>query len=488
MYYEHFGLREAPYRITPDTDVFFTGGNRGAILEGLVYAIVHGAGIVKVTGEVGSGKTMLCNMLQARLPAHVESVYLANPSIAPDEVLRAIAFELGLEIPAGADRLATLHTLHDYLLERHGEGKRVVAFIEESQSMPLATLEQIRLLSNLETRTEKLLQIVLFGQPELDHNLRRPDMRQLRDRIAHSFRLGPLDRAEVGEYLMFRLRAAGYRGPALFPPAVVKRIAHASGGLTRRVNLIADKALLAAFSENTHTVTPAHVRAALRDCEFGRQSGFASLVSRCASPGLAMGASALLGAGVYGLFQSGVLVTRGPAPAAAMHAPAPGGESLLMSSTLTDALAIGSTQAAMFAPGSSATAGASGAAAPLVADAASARGRESEIVSERLAATYRWLALEEPAVYSIQILGAADHEQLDEHLKSVMKWVEIDRVFVYRTSARGKPSLTVLYGTYPDRAAAQEALAHLPPALRAFQPILRTVQGVRNELRQQPGT
>jgi len=270
MYYEHFGLTQAPFKITPNTDFFFSGGNRGPVLEALVYAITRGEGIVKVTGEVGSGKTMLCNMLQSRLPDNVERVYLANPSVAPEDVLHAIAFELQLGLDRHADRLEVLHALQDFLVKRHAEGKRVVVFIEESQSMPLPTLEEIRLLSNLETRNDKLLQIVLFGQPELDVTLRRPDIRQLRDRIAHSFGLQPLTDEEVREYLMFRLRAAGYRGPEIFSATVVKQIAKASSGLTRRVNLIADKALLAAFSENTHTIQPRHVQAALRDSEFGQ--------------------------------------------------------------------------------------------------------------------------------------------------------------------------------------------------------------------------
>jgi MSHA biogenesis protein MshM len=197
MYYEHFGLREAPFKITPNTDFFFSGGNRGPVLEALIYAITHGEGIVKVSGEVGSGKTMLCNMLQNRLPPNVESVYLANPSVQPDEALHAIAFELGLGIDRHADRLEVMHALQKHLLEQHAAGHRVVLFIEESQSMPLATLEEIRLLSNLETRNDKLLQMVLFGQPELDEILRRPDIRQLRDRIAHSFRLDPLTDEEA---------------------------------------------------------------------------------------------------------------------------------------------------------------------------------------------------------------------------------------------------------------------------------------------------
>src|SRR5688572_2248921 len=305
MYYDHFGLTEAPFKITPNTDFFFSGGNRGPVLEALIYAITRGEGIVKVTGEVGSGKTMLCNMLQSRLPDNVDSVYLANPSVGPEQVLHAIAFELQLGLDRQADRLEVMHALQDYLVKGHAEGKRVVVFIEESQSMPLATLEEIRLLSNLETRNDKLMQIVLFGQPELDETLRRPDIRQLRDRIAHSFRLQPLNDGEVRDYLMFRMRAAGYRGPEIFTAGVVKRIARASSGLTRRINLIADKALLAAFAENTHTLSARHVKAALRDSEFG----YAEPQWQASQPGFAWAALTLmiglgLGAGLYALLDN----------------------------------------------------------------------------------------------------------------------------------------------------------------------------------------
>src|SRR5262245_23646556 len=167
MYNNHFGLSQAPFKITPNTEFFFSGGNRGPVLEALIYAITHGEGIIKVTGEVGSGKTMLCHMLQTRLPSHIETVYIANPSVSPEEILHAIAFELQLGMGREASRLEAMQALQAYLLKRHAEGKRVVVFVEESQSMPLPTLEEVRLLSNLETKSDKLLQIVLFGQPEL---------------------------------------------------------------------------------------------------------------------------------------------------------------------------------------------------------------------------------------------------------------------------------------------------------------------------------
>ena len=270
MYYTFFGLQQPPFRITPDTEFFFEGANRGSVLEALIYAIGQGEGIVKVTGEVGSGKTMLCRVLQQRLGDSVDIVYLANPNVSPEDILHAIAFELQLPVKREASRLEVMHALQQYLVQRHAERRQVVVFVEESQGMPLATLEEIRLLSNLETDRSKLLQIVLFGQPELDENLRQTSIRQLRERITHSFYLSPLSVEEVGAYLAFRLHAAGYRGPALFSRRVITYISKASGGLTRRVNIVADKALLAAFAESTHTISLKHVRIAVRDSEFSQ--------------------------------------------------------------------------------------------------------------------------------------------------------------------------------------------------------------------------
>ena len=233
MYLEHFGLTEPPFRITPHTDFFFEGADRGATLEGLVYAILHDEGIVKVSGEVGSGKTMLCRVLMERLPAHVETVFLANPSYSREEILYAIADELKVEYQK--HRLSqVLRELHDHLIRLYGEGRRVVVLIDEAHAMPEETLEEVRLLSNLESSRHKLLQIALFGQPELDEALSRPSLRQLKDRITHHFRTRPLSEDEVGKYLAFRMRAAGYRGPDVFTPKAVVALTRASSGLTRR--------------------------------------------------------------------------------------------------------------------------------------------------------------------------------------------------------------------------------------------------------------
>jgi type II secretory pathway predicted ATPase ExeA len=267
VYYRYFGVEQPPFRITPDTRLFFPGGNRGAVLEALIYAIANGEGIVKVVGEVGSGKTMLCRMLEEQLPEHVDVVYLANPNLSPDDILHAIALELKLPLSAGESRLDVMQKLNAFLLEKHAANRRVVAFIEEAQGMPLETLEEIRLLSNLETKVDKLLQIVLFGQPELDQRLAAHAIRQLRDRITYSFALEPLSVDEIGAYLASRLRASGARATDLFNSSAVRAIAQYSGGLLRRINVLADKSMLAAFADNSGTITANHVKRAVSDGE-----------------------------------------------------------------------------------------------------------------------------------------------------------------------------------------------------------------------------
>ncbi|MCP4490769.1 MAG: AAA family ATPase [Gammaproteobacteria bacterium] len=269
MYEAHFGLKRPPFRITPDTSLFYDGGKRGDILEALVYAVQRGEGIVKVVGEVGSGKTMLCRMLQLKLPKAVEIIYIANPSVSAQDILFVIAHELGLSVDKKASKHEVMHMLQDYLLQRHMEDKQVVLFVEEAQSMPLETLEEIRLLSNLETDQHKLLQTILFGQPELDENLAQQSIRQLRERITHNFNLPPLTRDEIQRYLNFRMREVGYTGPELIDDSLAKKIEQYSGGLLRRINIIADKILLSAFAESTHNLTLKHVVAAVNDSNFG---------------------------------------------------------------------------------------------------------------------------------------------------------------------------------------------------------------------------
>lgn len=438
MYHEFFGLKEAPFRITPDTGFFFSGGERGAILQGLVYAIRQGEGIIKVTGEVGSGKTMLCWMLEQHLPDDIETVYLANPNVKPEDVLPSILAELELVRPADASRAEHLRTLNDYLLARHDAGKQVVMFVEEAQGMTLDTLEEIRLLSNLETEREKLLQIVLFGQPELDAKLADPRIRQLRERITTAITLAPLTPEAIRAYLAFRLTTAGYRGSDLFDRRTVRSIARASRGLTRRVNILADKSLLAAYTDNTRTIRPRHIRIALRDSAFndGANKSVPWLL-----PAVAMGVMAAVLAGFYWLSK----------PATA---PSPATQTGLMPARPAPSL-------------------------PNSANAASA-----DPFQQRLAATRTWLMQQPPDTHTIQLSLLNSPNEFAAYLRGEGAGLAPDQLRIFRSQAQGHPSWTVIYGSYPDRQAANRALLTLPEAVRKRQPYLRTVGGIRNETRQ----
>lgn len=268
MYQEYFGLNKPPFRITPDTQLFFGGSDRGAVLNTLCYAIAEGEGILKVVGEVGTGKTMLCRMLPLTLKEGVDWVYLAHPNLSPEQTLHAIAYELGVKVDPQREKFEMMRILHDALLERYNQGRRVVVLVEEAQSMPIESLEEIRLLSNLETEHHKLMQIVLFGQPELDDNLSQVQIRQLRERITHSVQLEPFSPEVIHEYLNFRMRAAGYKGPDVFSKKIARMMCRYSKGLSRRVNILADKMLLIAFTHNRHEMMPQDVKDAARDSEF----------------------------------------------------------------------------------------------------------------------------------------------------------------------------------------------------------------------------
>lgn len=254
LYKSHFNLETAPFNLTPDTRFFFAEGNRKAIFEALLYAIGKGDGIVQIVGEVGSGKTLLSRLISESLGDEFHILFLLNPKIPPELILFAIALELGIGSDRSEDKVSLLHNLHNALLDLHRQGKQTVLLIDESQSIPLASLEEIRMLSNLETGTTKLLQIVLFGQPELDRHLNRYEVRQIKERIVHRFYLPRLTSREIARYLEFRLKKAGYKGKSPFTTASVKLISVKSRGLLRRINLLADKCLLAAFSEGVHSI------------------------------------------------------------------------------------------------------------------------------------------------------------------------------------------------------------------------------------------
>jgi MSHA biogenesis protein MshM len=268
MYRTHFGLKELPFTITPDTSFFFAQASHQEALNTLLVAVRSGEGFMKVVGEVGTGKTLLCRKLLAALD-HREFVtaYIPNPYLQPMTLLLAVADELGLRYPQHINQHQLLKLLNRYLIETYAGGRRVLLCLDEAQAMPLETLESLRLLSNLETERRKLVQVVLFGQPELNARLDNPSIRQLKQRISFSCQLAPFSLSEVEFYLSHRLAVAGYRGPRLFPPRAVKQIYRASQGIPRLVNILAHKSLIAAFGEGARVVAPKHVRLAVADTE-----------------------------------------------------------------------------------------------------------------------------------------------------------------------------------------------------------------------------
>lgn len=265
MYREHFKLREPPFSLTPDTSYYFNHSGHQQALNVLLVALRTGEGFIKITGEVGTGKTLLCRKLLNALEETFVSAYLPNPLLAPRELQQEVARELGLKPPVAATSQQLLQLLTTHLLRRSDQGQRVVICIDEAQAMPEESLEALRLLSNLETEKSKLLQIVLFGQPELNERLAQHSLRQLRQRITFSYHLQPLGREELAGYVNHRLLIAGHQGGNLFRPQALQAIYRASHGIPRLVNILCHKALMVAYGQGGRVVDKRQVRAAVRD-------------------------------------------------------------------------------------------------------------------------------------------------------------------------------------------------------------------------------
>jgi len=268
VYEAFFGLREKPFALTPNTGFLVQLAPYQACLNLLRVALAEGEGFIKITGEVGTGKTLLCRALLNELdPSRYQLAWLPNPSLSPLALRQALAHELHVPDVEQLDTHGLLAALHARLIELAGEGRSTVLLIDEAQALPVSTLEGLRLLTNLETEQSKLLQVVLFGQPELDQTLARQDLRQLRQRITFSYALRPLDVADATRYLTERLAVAGYRGEPLFEPSAVRLLVQGSRGIPRVLNILANKCLMAAFGEGSRCVDVRHVRRALADTE-----------------------------------------------------------------------------------------------------------------------------------------------------------------------------------------------------------------------------
>ncbi|MFZ5523781.1 MAG: AAA family ATPase [Pseudomonadota bacterium] len=487
MYLEHFGIAEHPFRITPVTEFFFSGANRGEILDALIYSICEVEGIVKVSGEVGSGKTMLCRMLLEKLPGHIETIYLANPSLSREEMLYAIADGLGLS--TSGERVGVIMSMIQNKLEAKArEGKRIVVLVDEAHAMPLDTLEELRLLYNLQVGNSKLMQIVLFGQPELNTKLDQPNMRQLKDRIVHHFNMQPLSRNILESYLMFRMRAAGYHGPNIFSPGAVKLIADASNGLMRRVNILADKSLLSAFVEDTYYVKTHHVQAALRDSDLEPTRSWTRRGLL-----LAITATALLMAGLttWWMLESTAGATSRSAPqetrpsgamgSVAPPAKEPGASAVVSAQTMAPKPDNMPAPAATVAENQLTT--------PLAETAPPVLSREHDttasgaekqepppasrpevnylLFEQRMAAGKQLLA-QKSAVASIQLFynENINPERIEGFLGRADKLGILHEIYLLPTKFGKNDGLRVLYGAYPSIDAARKATKELPKRYR----------------------
>jgi len=307
MYLDFFGLSEPPFGLTPDTAFYFGNTSHQEALHTLLVALRMGEGFIKVTGEVGTGKTLLCRKLLRELAGDpsVETAYIPNPAMTASALYRALAEELGVRSGRHVGQHRLMRLIGDRLVAERAAGRSVVLIIDEAQALPRDCLEAVRLLTNLETEKSKLLQVVLTGQPELDLRLARPAMRQLRERISFSYALAPMDSQAVADYLMHRLDVAGYQGPRVFCPRVARTIARGCRGVPRLVNIVAHKCLLVAYGQGKATISTEHVRRAIADTESlrPRRPGFRpwqmalGFVCTLFASAAAVGAYLLIGSG-----------------------------------------------------------------------------------------------------------------------------------------------------------------------------------------------
>lgn len=267
MYQDYFGLTEAPFSITPDTSYFYAHGHYSEALNTLLVALRTGEGFIKVTGEVGTGKTMLCRKLLNTVEKRFFTAYIPNPMLTPYGLQSAVADELGLDMSRHYGHHQLLKMITNRLLELTAEGKNIVLCIDEAQAMPVETMEALRLLTNLETEKQKLLQVILFGQPELDDHLNQENVRQLKQRITFSYKLQPIDREGMERYLNHRLGVAGYQGGNLFGNSAINSLFKASRGIPRLINILSHKAMMSAYGQGIKYIDIKNMRSAIIDTE-----------------------------------------------------------------------------------------------------------------------------------------------------------------------------------------------------------------------------
>ncbi|GDY26472.1 MULTISPECIES: ExeA family protein [unclassified Agarivorans] len=267
VYLEHFGLSQAPFGLTPNTGLYQALLPHDEAIQVLQTALKSGEGFIKVSGEVGTGKTLLCRKLLNEMSDEYQFAYLPNPCLSAEQIHAALANELGLKVDPSASSHSLLEQIHHCLIELASQQRPVVLLIDEAQALSDEALEVIRLLGNLETEQRKLLHVVLFGQPELDERLASQQLRQLRQRITFSYRLRALEKDEVASYIQHRLHLSGYRGGPLFTAGSLKLLTRASRGIPRLINILAHKVLMLCYGQGAQQVSVNMVKTAVQDTE-----------------------------------------------------------------------------------------------------------------------------------------------------------------------------------------------------------------------------
>ncbi len=290
MYTQYFNLKQLPFSIAPDPRYLFMSERHREALAHLLYGVGSGGGFVLLTGEIGAGKTTVCRCFMEQIPDNCRLAYIFNPKLTVEELLQSVCDEFGVA-PEGPSVKSYVDAINSYLLESHAAGLNNVLVIDEAQNLSADVLEQLRLLTNLETSERKLLQIILIGQPELRQMLARPELEQLAQRVIARYHLGPLSEAEVGSYIQHRLAVAGAGAVELFPRSLLRRIHQLSKGVPRRINLLCDRALLGAYVENRAQVNAIILRRAAEEVFAGETVPVKARAWRVAAAGVLAGAA-----------------------------------------------------------------------------------------------------------------------------------------------------------------------------------------------------
>lgn len=487
LYLEHFGLQELPFRITPSVDFFYRGSLRGEVLDALKYAIENGEGILAVFGEVGSGKSMLCRRLMIDIADETELVYVANPSLSDREILFHIAEELELDV--SDDRHQIARRLQNHLLDLHSRGKRVIVCIDEAQAMPDESLEQIRLLSNLETGKEKIIQIIMFGQPELHTKLKQQHIRQLRERITSSFNLQSLKLNEVAAYIDSRLRSAGYQAEEhLFSNGACSTIAKVSQGISRRINILCDKAMLAAFADDAKIISASHATQAARDARYQRMLGISDNEAKQTNPSISSGtyiaiATVILALGTtaYQFWpdspEPAITVASLDQPVSTEAQPITLTQSVVVEPTTVKPPAVEPVQAQQPAQ----VTVAEPTPEPQIKLVDNPRWHSfpsASYLRRRLNATETLLSLiTEPNYYTARILTVPRNRAIDieRYLRDLARFYSIRNILVYPSFSEGTANFVITYGQYESEFQAELFIQELPSFFRTAKPFVQAL-------------